>query len=67
MAEIIIAISMWCGAIGSTSTVNTEVKECRKVLFKCVRQKATCPSCWSIAVSDPIYDLALALCIEKSL
>lgn len=66
MAEIIIAISMWCG-VGSTTTTNKEVKECQKVLFKCVRQKATCSSCWSIAVSDPIYDSALALCIEKSL
>lgn len=67
MVEIIIAISMWCGAIGSTSTVNTEVKECRKTLFKCVRQKVTCSACWSIAIPSQVYDSALSACIEESL
>ena len=67
MAEIIIAISMWCGAIGSTSTVNTEVKECRKALFSCVRKNVTCPSCWSINIPAYAYDSALGRCIEESL
>lgn len=67
MAEIIIAIAMWCGALGSTAPVHSEIKECRKVLFKCVRQKVTCSSCWSVVVLAPIYDSALAVCIEESL
>jgi len=60
MAEIIIAISIWCG-------VSTEVKECRKEIFECVRKNVTCSSCWSVNIPDYVYDSALGRCIEESL
>jgi len=66
MAEIIIAISMWCGTIGNTTSImDKEMKECRKVIFKCVRHKVTCSSCWSIMIPSSVYDSALSLCIEE--
>jgi len=68
MAEIIMAISLWCGAVGySTPILDKETKECAKALFKCVRKNVTCSSCWSISVPVPVYDSALGRCIEESL
>lgn len=64
MVELIIAISMWCGAIGSTST---EVRECRKALFSCVRKGVMCSSCWSVNIPTYAYDSALGRCIDESL
>lgn len=63
MAEIIIAISLWCN-IGSP--ISKETQECKKRLFQCVRQSTRCSSCWSISIPAPIYDSALEMCIEKA-
>ena len=65
MAEIIMAISLWCGVVrSSTPILDKETKECKKALFKCVRKNVTCSSCWRIPVPAPVYDSALGRCIE---
>ena len=65
MVEIIIAISLWCGAVGTTPP--KEVRECQKTMYKCIKQKTTCSSCWSISIPVQIYDAVLSACIEDSL
>lgn len=65
ISTIIIAISMWCGVVEPT-VATKEVKECRKTLFKCIKQKTTCSSCWS-PIPSQVYESALSACIEENM